>query len=1051
MSEEDFYFMENYSGLARFGIDLTTLARDKELDPVVGRKRETRELIEVLSRRRKNNAVLLGEPGVGKTAVAEGLAQKIAAAEVPLNIAYKRIISIDLSLMIAGTRYRGEFESRLRRVIDEASVNPDIILVIDEMHTLIGAGSAEGAMDAANILKPALARGELQCIGATTREEYKRYVEKDPALQRRFQPIEVPEPTIDETVEILAGLQQPYESFHSVIFTRSALQAAAELSKQFVPDRYLPDKAIDLLDQAGARANLSFSSETNESRHLELQRESITYVSALKYEALRYDFVELIEPLSDLEKAWKTDLLRAQYKKQKLDAEREQMRQVLLQAENRNRQQGFDTEDSDSEQNDKGKKQIEMKAEEVVDSMSKKRKSLTPDEARREMRKKERNRNLQIEKIRKFMQEKDYRQHDQMRDVYDIYFQKTSPYPPEMSELEREIRDTPIPEEVYTSLGFEITPDDKVYQNGEPVPEAVLNQLKDVLVYIQLESKTPEEIYEDLEARYQNYYHGHDVDMFEELRILTENARDELRFTVERLKELSKEYHTHHSRKAVRKTMAPDSIQEPFVDIELLEVLKDDSGVVIPDHIFLKICRDLVNPGESFRRKSVLTGDPEEIQELIKNNDIPGIPKIRKNDIALLIAEKTGIPLTDITEDESEKLQNLESILHERLIGQHEAVSAVANAVRRARVGIRNPNRPIASFIFCGPTGVGKTELTKTLASYMFGSEDSIVRLDMSEYMEKHNVAQLIGAPPGYVGYSEGGQLTEKVKRKPYSVVLFDEVDKAHLEVFDILLQLLDDGRLTDSQGYVVNFKNTIVILTSNVGASQIQAHLEANSNIFKDNEDELYEEEHLEAEELWNDNFAPLKEYITPNERGFGFVTPFVKELQLMDETEEEANTPVSNSFDTVYNELKEIVFNELKSYFRPEFLNRLDELIVFRQLTRKEIGQIRDLMLNDLIQRVEEKNYKLEITAQAKKRLLEVGYDPTFGARPMRRAITKYIENGIVDVLLKSQTTEELGGTIDVKNKIIIDVNTSTKQFEFKLSKEVQSENSDLLEVAD
>ncbi|NJL91512.1 MAG: ATP-dependent Clp protease ATP-binding subunit [Coleofasciculaceae cyanobacterium SM2_1_6] len=640
--------------LDEFGSNLTVMAAEGKLDPVVGRAKEIERVIQILGRRTKNNPVLIGEPGVGKTAIAEGLAQRIANNDIPDILEDKRVVTLDIGLLVAGTKYRGEFEERLKKIMDEIRSAGNVILVIDEVHTLIGAGAAEGAIDAANILKPALARGELQCIGATTLDEYRKHIERDAALERRFQPVMVGEPSVEETIEILFGLRDRYEQHHKLKISDMALEAAAKLSDRYISDRYLPDKAIDLVDEAGSRVRLINS--------------------------------QLPAAAKELDK---------------------ELRQVLKDKDDAVRSQDFD------------------RAGELRD---------------REM------------------------------------------------EIKAEIR-----------------------------------------------------------------------------------------------------------------TIAQTKKAEP------------------------------------------------------KSEEMP---VVTEEDIAHIVASWTGVPVSKLTESESVKLMNMEETLHQRLIGQEDAVKAVSRAIRRARVGLKNPNRPIASFIFSGPTGVGKTELAKSLASYFFGSEDNMIRLDMSEYMERHTVSKLIGSPPGYVGYNEGGQLTEAVRRKPYTVVLFDEIEKAHPDVFNMLLQILEDGRLTDAKGRTVDFKNTLLIMTSNIGSKVIE---KGGGGL------------------------------------GFDFAT--------------------ENAVESQYNRIRSLVNEELKQYFRPEFLNRLDEIIVFRQLNKQEVKEISDIMLKEVFGRLIEKNITLEVTEKFKDRLVEEGYSPSYGARPLRRAIMRLLE----DVLAE----EILSGRIKDGDTAIIDVN--------------------------
>ena len=639
--------------LEEFGTNLTQKATEGRLDPVVGRAKEIERVIQILGRRTKNNPVLIGEPGVGKTAIAEGLAQRIANRDIPDTLEDKRVVALDIGLLIAGTKYRGEFEERLKKIMDEVRTANNIILVIDEVHTLIGAGAAEGAIDAANILKPALSRGELQCIGATTLEEYRKHIEKDAALERRFQPVMVGEPSVEETIEILYGLRERYEKHHKLVISDEALRAAAKFADQYIADRFLPDKAIDLIDEAGSRVRLMNSQLPAAAKELDLELREIL---KSKDEAVRGQ---------DFEKAG-------------------QLRE----------------------------REMEVKAQINAIAQSKK-----------------------------------------------------------------------------------------------------------------------------------------------------------------------------GSAESTNKT-----------------------------------------------------------------------PTVTEEDIAEIVAAWTSIPVNKLTKSESEKLLQMEETLHGRIIGQDEAVVAVSRAIRRARVGLKSPNRPIASFIFSGPTGVGKTELTKALATYFFGSEEAMVRLDMSEYMERHTVSKLIGSPPGYVGYNEGGQLTEAVRRRPYTVVLFDEIEKAHPDVFNLMLQIFEDGRLTDSKGRTIDFKNTLLIMTSNVGSKVIEK-----------------------------------------GGGGLGF----------------ELSEDQSSSH---YNRIKSLVNEELKQYFRPEFLNRLDEIIVFRQLTKDEVAQIAEIMLKEVFGRISLKGIQLEVTDRFKTRLIDEGYNPSYGARPLRRAVMRLLEDSLAEEVLSEKIKAGDTAVVDI-----------------------------------
>ena len=645
--------------LNQYGTDLTKKATEGKLDPVIGRKDEIQRVIQILSRRTKNNPCLIGEPGVGKTAVAEGLAEKIIAEDVPEMLKNKRVVSLDIASMVAGAKYRGDFEERIKKCLEEVKKAGDVILFIDEVHTIVGAGSAEGAVDAANILKPLLARGEVQVIGATTLNEYRKYIEKDSALERRFSPVTVGEPTNEETIEILKGIRDRYEAHHNVKITDEAIKAAVELSTRYINDRFLPDKAIDLVDEAASRVKM-----------------------------------------------------------------------------------------------------------------------------------------------------------------------RTYTQPDTLKKLEEEI--------------------------------SAMNKEKDDAIKVQ-----------DFEK--------------------AAGLRDKINVEKEKLQKEKEKW-------------------------------------------------------ESKNTKSITT--------------------LTEEDIAEVVASWTGVPVKKLTQTENEKLRNLEQTLHQRVIGQNEAVDAVAKAIRRGRVGLKDPNRPIGSFLFLGPTGVGKTELSKALAESLFGNEDAMIRIDMSEYMEGHSVSKLIGSPPGYVGFDEGGQLTEKIRRKPYSVILFDEIEKAHPDVMNMLLQILDDGRLTDAQGRTVNFKNTVIIMTSNIGARLIT------------------------------------------DKTTLGFSAGDKKE-----ESQKE------------YETIKKDVMGELKKQFRPEFINRIDEIIVFHKLNDEDIKQIIDIMLNQVTKRMAEKSYKFEIDNSVKELIAKKGVDTDYGARPLKRAIQNILEDKIAEEILNGNIKPNKKAVIKAEDdKIVI-----------------------------
>jgi len=735
--EEEKEKEEEQSPLEKYGRDLTEQASAGKLDPVIGRDEEIRRVVQVLSRRSKNNPVLIGEPGVGKTAIAEGLAQRIVNGDVPESLKNRRLIALDMGSLIAGAKYRGEFEDRLRKVLREVTHSEgQIVLFIDELQTVVGTGSGQGTMDAGNLLKPMLARGELRCIGATTLDEYRKHIEKDPALERRFQQVYVKQPDVEATVSILRGLKERYEVHHGVKITDSALVAAASLSDRYITDRFLPDKAIDLVDEAAAKLKMEITSKPTELESIDRR---------------------------------------------------------LMQ--------------------------------------------------------------LQMEKL----------------------------------SLEGE---------------------DELASGGNT---SAYRSAKERLEKIQQEMEELEGSQKELASQWQT-----EKQMLEEINTLKEEE-DHLRVQVEQ---------------AEREYDLEKAAQLKYGQLEGLQRQREDKESKL---------LEMQSQGRALLREQVTEAD-----------------------IAEIVAKWTSIPINRLLESERQKLLGLEGYLHERVIGQKAAVSAVAAAIRRARAGMKDPARPIGSFLFMGPTGVGKTELARAIAEFLFDSEESLVRIDMSEYMEKHSVSRLVGAPPGYVGYEEGGQLSEQIRRRPYSVVLLDEVEKAHPDVFNILLQVLDDGRITDSQGRAVDFRNTIIIMTSNIGSGDI---------------------------------------------------------LELAQE-------------DSQYEQMRKKVLQALRQHFRPEFLNRIDDLIIFHALRREELGQIITIQLRRIENLLSQQKITIKLTRAAQDYLVEVGYDPVYGARPLKRAIQRELENPIATKILEMAFGEGDTILVDcVENQLVFKKEEETRSVEVEV----------------
>jgi len=961
-----------------YGTDITGLARQGKLDQCFGRNTELLELMEILVRRQKNNPVLVGDAGVGKTAIIELFAVKLVNNLVPFVLEGRSLISIDLARLVGGSRYRGEFELRLQRVLDEVLAQPDIILFIDEIHTLSGTGSAEGSLDAANILKPVLSRSGFQCIGATTVKEYQK-IEKDPALNRRFQPIKVKEPSVEDTVRILYGLRSSFESFHNVTFLPGALRLAAELSSRYIYDRFLPDKAIDLIDRVSAKEVIKATSITGGAIISSIINGSLTKIGKLKMECYRRGDLPSQFVFQEVENAYRNCFVK--WIENPLKIPENTKKQVLSPLSD----ELFDTM----------RLAVLKRVDELLFSSNKPR--------------------YITEYIAKD------------KDFSPIFTQKFS----------KKIHDSVI-------LG---------------------NSLESSLYRISIYLYT--EYFEAIEFFY--WSKGTKSILKKIFASLATNSGFSSYLT--KLRKTKKSFGQIHDFLVEDKELVPERK-------EILSELEDSRVGVYRN--FLSDLRPLLRRGivESLSSSSELNLSEQEIRniyvllgyfsgkegheflESIENQEVirkarkeGDFTKLRKQigseEVKNLVSSMTGIPIQSISSLESKKLLNLEIELHKRVIGQDDAVSAIAKAIRRSRLGIQNPNRPIASFFFCGPTGVGKTEVTKALAASLFGSENDMIRFDMSEFMEKFTISRLIGSPPGYVGYDEGGQLTDSVRRKPYSVVLFDEIEKAHPDVLNILLQILEDGRLTDSQKRLIPFENTVIIMTSNAGAEDIQRILKEQGD--QEKKSAIENRKDQKKEKKIEHNFAKLLEegktstsYIDDYSGVIEFFESpitenYMTDLQIYMKTQLKTSyrqlkkssiLEDSNSASNVLLEqpvssaLKEAVLERLSTIFLPEFLNRLDDIIVFRPLSLDELRLICNIMIDQVSQRLAKKQIFITVDEAVKTKLTFDAYNPIFGARPLRRLITKYIEDFVSEFLLK--TSLQLNKKL---LRILLDENDSIK----------------------
>ena len=943
--------------LELYGTNLTLLAQEGQLEECFGREKELLELMEILVRRQKNNPVLVGDAGVGKTAIIELFATKIVNNLVPFVLEGRSIVSLDLARIVAGSRYRGEFELRFQRLLDEVLSQPNVIIFIDEIHNIGGTGSAEGSLDAANILKPVLSRSGFQCIGATTTKEYQR-IEKDPALNRRFQPIQVKEPTIEQTVQILYGLRPSLEAFHNVEILPGALRLAADLASRYIYDRFLPDKAIDLIDRAAAREVIQLTNVTEGSIISSIVNAGLNNIGSLRVEAFRRGDIATEFIFQEIENAYRNFLLRWIESPLGIPAEAKTILSPISERLFK-----------------KMRISVLKRVDELLFASSHSRTIIRSTYKAAHLSKRK---NTQIYK--------------------EIATNINNGEQPKLSFYRISVF---LLGEWFTGEKFKYL-----------IPSLKDNYFLDLAsvieesnMYSYLYDKRIRMIYDPMYMLYSDDFLTDDIECYTE--------------TFEALSELEE----------TRIDVFKDFLREfkPILRKGLVESLKYSSELSLSDDELATVYTLLgyfsTKTGKNFLAH---LDDPDLLKRARRLGDFSGLKKrITQQEIRALLAHMTGIPIQSISAVESQKLINLEATLHKRVVGQDEAISAIAKAIRRSRLGIQNPNRPIASFLFCGPTGVGKTEVAKALAVSMFGSENDIIRLDMSEFMEKFSLSRLIGSPPGYVGYDEGGQLTDAVRKKPYSVVLFDEVEKAHPDVLNILLQILEDGRLTDSQKRLVPFENTIIIMTSNAAAEEIQQIIKAERATSMDQELVDSEKQLAKAATSYEDDYSGairfLESPITEN-----FLTDIKSQLNvefdqsfrkmknyefLQKEIKKSKNsTEVGNTQQKEgSSNLKAAVLERLSTMFLPEFLNRLDDIIVFQPLRPEELRKICDYMIKDVTERVKLKQITLSVEEKVKTKLTREGYNPSFGARPLRRLVTKYIEDSISEHILKNPITKK------------------------------------------
>lgn len=911
-------YLEYTNILKEYGTNFTQLAKSGEFNECFGRDKELLELMEILVRKQKNNPVLIGDAGVGKTSVIELFATKIVENLVPFSLEGRVIIGLNMGKIIAGAKYKGEFEERFQKFINEILNTPRIILFIDEIHTIMGGStSSDGSLNTAELLKPILARGGLQCIGATTTKEYE-VIEKDPALNRRFQPIQINEPSVNDTIKILYALRPSLESFHNIEISSQAIKSAVELSSRYIYDKFLPDKAIDLIDRVSAREVIRYTNRNTNSLIVATINGAINHIGKLKIEAFRNNNIETVYILQEVENAYRKTLISWLENPSNINMNIDKNTDVTTLSE---------------------------------DLMLKMRVSI-------------------------------------LSNVDNLLFN---------TEYENNFKK--INSNVKNISNFDNL---TIYNNFK---HDSFNNMKNVFSLYRISVALLIKWFNLKKIYRKDFDLGKNLKTYSYIKSLLNNNN-------KKLKSLSKNDFNFNDSSLILNSANTLEITRTKILNSFFKQLKPmlNKGIIVSLNKTsdLNLSKNDLNVIYSILGHISKFSEKKSFKIINSNLRNTTRTKINEKHVYELITELTGVPVNFLSSSSSSNLLNLESTLHKRVIGQEEAISAISKAVRRSRLGIQNPKKPIASFLFCGPTGVGKTEVTKALTSCMFGSEKDMIRFDMSEFMEKHSISRLIGSPPGYVGYEDGGQLTNAVRRHSYAVILFDEIEKAHPDILNVLLQILDDGRLTDNQKRLVKFENTLIILTSNLGSADIQRMLKPNEleNSFVSENDDL--------DDIYNDKYSGPIDFLNKNvNKNFisDIKSQISKEFDITD-SKTSTNLYVDYDFKSNYlnnpqireNALKEVVLEKLNSFFLPEFLNRLDDIIIFQPLKPEELRKICDLMINELILRLKNKNISLFVDENVKLRLTKEGYNPAFGARPLKRVITKKIEDLITNTILNN-----------------------------------------------